>query len=71
MAHKKLREQSLLKLKPKEFTDVNDCLQLERNAVIGVSLLPLISILSYKNSDHAHEYQALLFLPVRKHEDQQ
>ncbi len=37
-ANKKLREQGLLQLKIKEFTNVNDCFQLERNAVIGVFL---------------------------------
>ncbi len=35
---KELREQGLLQLKTIEFTSVNDCLQLERNAVIGVFL---------------------------------
>ncbi len=38
VANKKLREQGLLQLKIKEFTSVNDCFQLERNAVIGVFL---------------------------------
>ncbi len=42
MANKKLREQGLLQLKTKEFTNVNDCFQLMRNAIIGVLLLPLI-----------------------------
>ncbi len=37
-ANKKLREQGLLQLKTKEFTSVNDCIQLERNAVMGVFL---------------------------------
>ncbi len=37
-ANKKLREQGLLQLKIKEFTNVNDCFQFERNAVVGVFL---------------------------------
>ncbi len=36
VANKKLREQGLLHLKIREFTSVNDCFQLERNAVIEV-----------------------------------
>ncbi len=38
VANKKLREQGLLQLKAKEFTSVNDCFQLEHNAVIGIFL---------------------------------
>ncbi len=36
VVNKKVREQGLLQLKTKEFTTVNDCLHLERNAVIGL-----------------------------------
>ncbi len=36
MTNKKLQEQGLLQLKTKEFTNVNDCFQLERKAIIGV-----------------------------------
>ncbi len=36
MEDKKLQEQGLAHLKIKEFTLVNDCFQMGRNAVIGV-----------------------------------
>ncbi len=38
LVYKKLQEQGLLQLKTKEFTNVEDCFHLERNAVIGVFL---------------------------------
>ncbi|MDD4149029.1 MAG: YncE family protein [Bacteroidales bacterium] len=43
---RKLREQGLRILKIKEFTFVNDCFQIERNAVVGIFLrTPLIVLL--------------------------